>query len=612
MRRSLPQPNEAMDAPPPLPWWQRLNPWRHFAAALGWAMFALVVVGALVAAEWAASEAARHVAVAARARLQQTANQAADALMAQLQVRLAAMRATAAQWPLLPGAAAALGDSLAALQAQQPELGWIGAVDASGQWLAATAPWPEAHSLPGQPWLERARRNPVVVLHRSHDQGMLDSLVLAVPMTAGAGERGAVLVAQLPWLWLQAVLDAQLRAIGGGVPIELLLTGPGGRVLAGPPAVRGLAPGADLSDGGRYLLERAHAPLSEERLAEEGAAGGAWQLWVRESARQALAPARETHQAVLIGVLAVGLLAALAAVGVARWLLRRLDALAQQARAVRAGRRDSIDIPAGRDEVHAIGVTLAQLISHWQEEKAALTRLNTELDARVAARTARIERLAQDARRAAVTRERLRLARGLHDTLAHSLMALLTQIRLMRKLGAQWSRERLDAELRDAEQLATDGLAEARAAIGQMRASGVHDSGLGPELQALLQQFAERSGVHVEAQIAAAAADLVDDRAAIVLDMARELLRNVERHADAGMVRVTLEPEGGQDAGGDEPWRWCLSLSDDGRGFDPTAPHTGHFGLVGLREQALQLGAAWALDSAPGQGCRVRLRFSAA
>ncbi len=56
---------------------------------------------------------------------------------------------------------------------------------------------------------------------------------------------------------------------------------------------------------------------------------------------------------------------------------------------------------------------------------------------------------------------------------------------------------------------------------------------------------------------------------------------------------------------------WVLSLRDDGRGFDPDEPSAGHFGLVGLREQALQLGAALTLDSAPGQGCRVELRFCA-
>jgi signal transduction histidine kinase len=248
---------------------------------------------------------------------------------------------------------------------------------------------------------------------------------------------------------------------------------------------------------------------------------------------------------------------------------------------------------------------------HWQDEKAALTQLNTELDARVAARTARIERLAQDARHAAVTRERLRLARGLHDTLAHSLMALLTQIRLMRKLGPRWSREQLDAELADTETLAASGLVQARAAIAQMRDAGVHDNGLGPELQALLQRFAERSAVQVEAHIDAAAADLVDERAAMVLAMAREALRNVERHAGAHQVSLSLAPQDGPDAGGNAPAQWRLVLRDDGCGFDPATTPEGHFGLVGLREQAQQLGAALHLESAPGQGCRVQLDFAA-
>ena len=229
----------------------------------------------------------------------------------------------------------------------------------------------------------------------------------------------------------------------------------------------------------------------------------------------------------------------------------------------------------------------------------------------MAARTARIERLAQDARRAAVTRERLRLARGLHVTLAHSLMALLTQIRLMRKLGARWSREQLEAELTEAEQAAISGLAEVRAAIGQMRESGVHDSGLGPELQTLLQRFAERSAVAVAADIAPAAAELVDERAAAVLSIAREALRNVERHAQAQKVTLTLQPENVPAPDSDEPARWRLVLEDDGIGFDVRQPRDGHFGLVGLREQSEQLGAELTLDSAPGRGCRVQLRFAA-
>ena len=190
-------------------------------------------------------------------------------------------------------------------------------------------------------------------------------------------------------------------------------------------------------------------------------------------------------------------------------------------------------------------------------------------------------------------------------------MALLTQIRLMRKLGARWSPTQWDAELAQAEQAATEGLADVRAAIGQMREGGVHDSGLGPELQALLQGFAERSGVRVDARIDPAAAELVDERAAAVFAIAREALRNVERHAQARQVTLTLAPRAPPDASGDAPARWQLTLQDDGCGFDPHAPHAGHYGLTGLREQAAQLGAWLEINSTPGQGCRLELRFDA-
>ena len=66
-----------------------------------------------------------------------------------------------------------------------------------------------------------------------------------------------------------------------------------------------------------------------------------------------------------------------------------------------------------------------------------------------------------------------------------------------------------------------------------------------------------------------------------------------------------------QQASGDAPARWQLTLQDDGCGFDPHAPHAGHYGLTGLREQAAQLGARLSIDSAAGQGCRMGLAFDA-
>jgi signal transduction histidine kinase len=51
-----------------------------------------------------------------------------------------------------------------------------------------------------------------------------------------------------------------------------------------------------------------------------------------------------------------------------------------------------------------------------------------------------------------------------------------------------------------------------------------------------------------------------------------------------------------------------LSIADDGRGFDPDASYPGHFGLQLMREQAMAVGAALDLVTAPGRGTQVRVR----
>ncbi len=92
-----------------------------------------------------------------------------------------------------------------------------------------------------------------------------------------------------------------------------------------------------------------------------------------------------------------------------------------------------IAVPAGRNEAARLGRALDELLTSLQRERSALQTLNAELDQRVAARTREIERLAEQARYAAVVRERLKIARDLHDTLAHSMMAMLTEIRLLKR-----------------------------------------------------------------------------------------------------------------------------------------------------------------------------------
>jgi len=104
--------------------------------------------------------------------------------------------------------------------------------------------------------------------------------------------------------------------------------------------------------------------------------------------------------------------------------------------AVRVGAANEISVPPGQNEASRLGRALDELLISLKRERSALQTLNAELDQRVAARTREIERLGEQTRYAAVVRERLKIARDLHDTLAHSMMAMLTEIRLLKRLAA--------------------------------------------------------------------------------------------------------------------------------------------------------------------------------
>jgi signal transduction histidine kinase len=94
----------------------------------------------------------------------------------------------------------------------------------------------------------------------------------------------------------------------------------------------------------------------------------------------------------------------------------------------------------------------------------------------------------------------------------------------------------------------------------------------------------------VAAELASQAGDVVQ--------LAREALSNVSRHAEAATCRVSLYRD--EDGG-------VLEVDDDGRGFDPTRTTAAGQGLRNLRERAERLGGQAEIDSAPGQGTRIRV-----
>src|SRR6185312_11258430 len=86
-----------------------------------------------------------------------------------------------------------------------------------------------------------------------------------------------------------------------------------------------------------------------------------------------------------------------------------------------------------------------------------------------------------------------------------------------------------------------------------------------------------------------------------LLRIAKEAIANSVRHAEPKTIEVRLECK--------EPNLVELTIRDDGKGFDANEPHSrlGHYGLIGMKERAEELGAKLAVTSIPGTGTEVRV-----
>jgi signal transduction histidine kinase len=201
----------------------------------------------------------------------------------------------------------------------------------------------------------------------------------------------------------------------------------------------------------------------------------------------------------------------------------------------------------------------------------------------------------------ATARERNRLARDLHDTLAHALAGLVVQLQAIETL-LKGEPEAARSELVKARRIAQEGLQETRQAIQDLRVNPIEDLGLARALERAALDFGDRAGVQVEHHIGDPQAAISNDIAVQILFIAKEAFNNIERHADARRVEVTLARNNGQ---------LLLKIRDDGRGFDETQVNEAErFGLQGMYERAEMIGAQLAVESNVGQGTTVQLTMN--
>jgi signal transduction histidine kinase len=195
--------------------------------------------------------------------------------------------------------------------------------------------------------------------------------------------------------------------------------------------------------------------------------------------------------------------------------------------------------------------------------------------------------------RLSVLDERERIGRELHDGVIQSLFSV--------GMGLQATANRShDPEVESRVEAAVGEIDRAirdlRNYIFGLRPGILADRQLEQALEDLAREFEEKSGVITVTDIEGTVAAELAPRAADLVQLTREALSNVGKHAQATTCRVSLHRDG------DEA---VLEIDDDGQGFDPAASHPG-LGLRNLKERGIAIGGRVTVESKSGEGTTVQ------
>ena len=233
-----------------------------------------------------------------------------------------------------------------------------------------------------------------------------------------------------------------------------------------------------------------------------------------------------------------------------------------------------------------IGYAIHRLAAELREQNASLEQANR-----------RLSNYALMTEQLSVSRERNRLARELHDTLAHTLSGMAVQLEAVETLWDSQPDQALQT-IQTIHYQTRQGLGETRRAIQALRASPLEDFGLAMAIENLGRGLAERTGAEVSLDLQPIQVELTHEVEQSLYRVTEEALRNVEQHARATVVHLSLTETDG---------RICLSVEDDGGGFDPEMPAPeDRFGLLGMQERADAVGGILAVDSGVSHGTRLR------
>jgi signal transduction histidine kinase len=198
----------------------------------------------------------------------------------------------------------------------------------------------------------------------------------------------------------------------------------------------------------------------------------------------------------------------------------------------------------------------------------------------------------------AVTAERNRLARELHDSVTQSLYSLtLLAVAGQRMIQAEDLQQIAGNQARLGE-IAQQALQEMRLLVYELRPLALESEGLIGALEQRLETVERRAGIQARVRVEGEV-ELAPDLEEELYGVAQEALNNALKHARASQVVLSVRAAEGS---------VVLEVADDGQGFDPVEVRdTGGLGLISMQERADKIGGQLSVDSAPGEGTRVKM-----
>jgi signal transduction histidine kinase len=235
----------------------------------------------------------------------------------------------------------------------------------------------------------------------------------------------------------------------------------------------------------------------------------------------------------------------------------------------------------------AVGFSISYLISRLRQQQNSLESANSKLT-----------HYATTLEHLATSQERNRLARELHDTLAHTLSGLSVQLETVK---AYWDVDPKTARSTLENSLAAthSGLEETRRAIRALRATPLEDMGLSLAIKTMAEDATTRTNITLDLAITDRLPTLSPDVEQCIYRVAQEAVTNVVVHAKVKELTLKLELIEG---------KVTLIVHDDGVGFDAEkSANTSRFGLMGIRERAHMIGGELTVISKPDKGTTIKL-----